>query len=365
MRVVFFVGTLEAGGLERFVTRVCREAKARHLFDPVVVCLHKRTGVFLDELSREGIPVHAAPGRWYRSAKDWMGLVRVLRTTKAELVHSQVNFSLIQQFLAARLAGMSYLVTERNCYRRTGFALYRRRIQYYLLKTFGVQYSANSRRVADHLAEMLKEPVEKFPIFPNGITIESGDVRLDSRLKSRSCVTVAYIARMARHKGHMFFLEVLEKLVYQRGIDLKAVLIGDGPMRPTIERAVQEKKLSNFVQFTGIISNVEDRIREVDIVALFSDYEGMSNVVIEAMAVAKPVVATDTGNARELLESGAGLILDRKEANRAVELIESLILSPSKREEMGRMGQTIIEEQFSLSAILVRMVQNYHKFLRG
>ena len=363
MRVVFFVGTLEAGGLERFVTRVCREAKARHLFDPVVVCLHKRTGVFLDELNREGIPVHAAPGRWYRSAKDWMGLVRVLRTTKAELVHSQVNFSLIQQFLAARLAGMSYLVTERNCYRRTGFALYRRRIQYYLLKTFGVQYSANSRRVADHLAEMLKEPVEKFPIFPNGITIESVDGRFHLMPSSNSSVTIAYVARMAPHKGHIFFLEVLERLIHHRHMHVQAVLIGDGPMRPTIENSVKEKKLSTYVQLTGVVPNVEDYIQAADIVALFSDYEGMPNVVIEAMAVGKPVVATDAGNVRELLESGAGLVLGKKDVDQAVDLIESLVLNPSRREEMGRLGQAIVNRQYSLMIILDRLVENYNNLL--
>src|SRR5690606_2279167 len=119
-----------------------------------------------------------------------------------------VNFSLLQQFFAVRLAGMIYLVTERNCYQRSGFALYRKRIQYYFLKRFGVQYSANSRRVADHLARMLNEQVDQFPIFSNGIAIESRDADNPSRPNSNSCVTIAYIARMAKHKGHIFFLEI-------------------------------------------------------------------------------------------------------------------------------------------------------------
>lgn len=363
MTVVFFVGTLEAGGLERFVTRVCREAKARSLFDPVVVCLHKRTGVFLDELTSEGIPVHAAPKRWHRSIRDWMGLVRLLRKTKAELVHSQVNFSLLQQFFAVRLAGMIYLVTERNCYQRSGFALYRKRIQYYFLKRFGVQYSANSRRVADHLARMLNEQVDQFPIFSNGIAIESRDADNPSRPNSNSCVTIAYIARMAKHKGHIFFLEILERLIHRHNRPVEAVLIGDGPMRPTIENAVHEMKLSNYVRFTGVVPNVEDHIRDADIVALFSDYEGMPNVVIEAMAVGRPVVATDTGNVRELLESGAGLVLDNKDVDQAVNLIESLILNPSKREEMGKIGQEVVDRHYSLRTVLNKLVENYNNLV--
>lgn len=363
MRVVFFVGTLEAGGLERFVTRVCREAKARDLFDPVVVCLRQRSGVFLKELSRAGIPVHAAPRRWYRSIRGWVGLVRLLRKTKAELVHSQVNFALLQQFFAARLAGMIYLVTERNCYQRSGLALYRRRIQYLILKVFGVQYSANSRRVADHLAKMLNEPIDQFPVFPNGITVDPRGVGLPLTPNSNPVITIAYIARMARHKGHIFFLDVLERLIHYRKRPVRAILLGDGPMRPTIESAVDEKRLTEYVRLTGVVPNVEDYIRGADIVALFSDYEGMPNVVIEGMALGRPVVATDTGNVRELLESGAGLVLDGKDVDQAVALIESLVLNPSKREEMGKIGQAIVERQYSLMTVLGKLVENYHNLL--
>jgi len=231
------------------------------------------------------------------------------------------------------------------------------------LKTFGVQYSANSRRVADHLAEMLKEPVEKFPIFPNGITIESVDGRFHLMPSSNSSVTIAYVARMAPHKGHIFFLEVLERLIHHRHMHVQAGLIGDGPMRPTIENSVKEKKLSTYVQLTGVVPNVEDYIQAADIVALFSDYEGMPNVVIEAMAVGKPVVATDAGNVRELLESGAGLVLGKKDVDQAVDLIESLVLNPSRREEMGRLGQAIVNRQYSLMIILDRLVENYNNLL--
>jgi glycosyltransferase involved in cell wall biosynthesis len=292
-----------------------------------------------------------------------MGLVRLLRKTKADVVHSQVNFSLLQQLFAAQLAGMVYLVTERNCYERSGFALYRRRIQYYLLKAFGIQYSANSRRVAEHLARMLNERIEQFPVFPNGITVESRDVGLPPKANPNSPVTIAYIARMARHKGHMFFLEVIEKLIHHHNRPVKAILIGDGPMRPDIENAVEEKKLSNYVQLTGVVHNVEDHIRDADIVALFSDYEGMPNVVIEAMALGRPVVASDSGNVRELLQSGAGLVLDIKDVNCAAELIESLVSNPSKRQQMGKIGQTIVERQYSLATVLGKLFDNYNNLL--
>jgi glycosyltransferase involved in cell wall biosynthesis len=362
VKVVFFVGTLQAGGLERFVTRVCVEAKAKGLFEPVVVCLRKRTGVFLATLEQSAIPVYVAPRKWDRSPLGWIRLVKLLRLIDGDIVHSQVNFSLIQQFSAVVLAGMKYLVTERNCYSRSGLALYRRKIQYRVLKAFDVQYSANSRRVAEHLATMLNEPVDRFQVFPNGIAIEPGDV---TGVKQPGLpVTIAYVARMAEHKGHLFFLEVLEKLA-GRSIPLKAILIGDGPLRHAIERVVMERKLTEVVNFTGIVPNVEDYMRDADIVALFSDYEGMPNVIIEAMARGRPVVATDTGNVRELLETGAGVVLDKKDVEQAANELEFLARNPGKRSEMGKTGQFVISQRYTLASVLERLAENYRKQLQA
>lgn len=364
MKIAFLTGSLQAGGLERFVTRVAVVAHQRKVFEPVIICLTNRTGIFLDVVEREGIHVYQAPAGWYRSPFGWFSLVRLIRRVGPDIVHSQVNFSMVQQFFATVLTGAKFTITERNCYERSGFALFRRRIQYRVMKWLGVLYSANSARVARHLATMLDEDENAFPVLPNGIETGSQYSFSSNDGTEAAPVTIAYVARMAAHKGHLFFLNVIEELAVKRGIVCAAILIGDGPLRGQIEKAVDDKGLRHFVRFTGIVSNVEEYIRSSDIVSLLSDFEGMPNVVIEAMAEGKPVVTTDIGNVRELLDSDAGITLPSKDLIQAVKSFETLIRKPVLRKKMGEAGRRRIEQSFSLTMALTKLLNYYDKLGR-
>lgn len=363
MRVVFFVGTLQAGGLERFVTRVSLKAKQEKQFVPLVVCLNKRTGIFLDELLTAKVDVYEAPARWFRSPLRWWRLVRLLKNIKPNIVHSQVNFSMLQQFLASWMAGVPFTVTERNCYQRSGWALWRRRFQYGFLKFFGVQYSANSQRVANHLATMLREKPETFTVLPNGMEVLADHVLRPNQGKPELPIRIAYVARMAPHKGHIFFLDVLQQLIFRQKVDCKAALIGDGSMRHAVEQTIIDKKLVGHVTLTGVVNNVEDYLINSDIVCLLSEFEGMPNVIMEAMAVGKPVIATDIGNAGELLSGGAGIVLQTRDIENAVQAFEQLSRQPELRMKMGEYGKSRIIKDFSLTSTMNRLIQYYRSIV--
>ncbi|UYN85595.1 MAG: glycosyltransferase [Cyclobacteriaceae bacterium] len=355
MKVVFFVGTLQAGGLERFVTRVSLKAKQEKQFIPVVVCLTKQTGIFLHELQTANVEVYEAPKRWFRSPYRWWQLIRLIKKIKPDIIHSQVNFSMLQQFLVAWFGRARFTVTERNCYKRSGLALVRRRVQYRLLKIFGVVYSANSKRVASHLSVMFNEQVDTFPILHNGIDVPE----VTPVINFVTPVRIGYVARMSLHKGHLFFLEVLEKLIHTRHLKCEAIFFGDGPDRMVIEKSIKEKKLEKFVTLTGVVPDLDKQLVTCDIVTLLSDFEGMPNVILEAMALGKPVVATDVGNARELLANDAGFILEKKNIDDAVAVFEQLIQQPELRLSMGQIGRTRIKNEFSLTSTLSSLLNYY------
>src|SRR5438477_8636069 len=98
------VGNLGAGGLERFVTRISLRANEGKEFEPVVLCLSQRSGQFLPTLESAGIPILEAPSGWRRDRKALRELADIIRSSKADLAHSQVNFSLWQQYSASRRA---------------------------------------------------------------------------------------------------------------------------------------------------------------------------------------------------------------------------------------------------------------------
>ncbi len=363
--IVFFTGTLDAGGLERFITRVSIEAKRNKMFTPVVVCLRKQTGIFLAELQKEGIEVREAPAGWERSVSSLFRLGKMIRQLKPHAVHSQVNFSLFQQLLAVRFFTQAkFLITERNCYPLTGFSLFRRILQFYLLKLWGTHYSGNSVDVVKHLAAQVRYPVQRIPVIPNGMEIPSFDTSLRTRIREQhqwreDDFVIGYIARFAAHKGQDYFANVFMKLHHQFGDRIKVCFIGDGPQRRTIEDKLQQSSFRQSVIFTGIIANVNDYYQAFDCVALLSEYEGMPNVVLEAMGNALPVVANAVGNVEELMAGGEGIINRSSDPEITAALFGNLIMQPETRKRIGLKAQEKIKKDFSLASTLQLLQYHY------
>jgi glycosyltransferase involved in cell wall biosynthesis len=364
-KVVFFTGTLDAGGLERFVSSVCIEARRRDLFVPMVICLLEKRGVLLKALELAEIRVVQAPSGWQRSLTGMIELGKLVKDLNADIVHSQVNFSIVQQFLICRWVGRArFMVTERNCYPLSGSARIRRVLQFHLLKLFGVHYSANSSKVASHLSRLVHYPASRIPVITNGIDVTVRDTEIRRITRERHHWTdkdfvIGYIARFAPHKGHEFFIRTTEILYRRLGVSVKVCLVGDGPQRMAIEKMVDSMGLTPIVTFTGIIGNIGEYYQAFDSVALLSEFEGMPNVVLEAMAFGLPVVANRVGNAEELLQDGAGVINRSSDANQVANTIMDLIASQETRDRISKRAVGRIREEFSLQHTLTTLCKYY------
>ncbi len=363
-KVIFFVGTLGSGGLERFVTRVSIEAANRSLFTPVVICLAKREGIFFEQLVQLDIRVLHAPVNWQRSIKSLWKLRALIRQEGADIIHSQVNFSLLQQWIATLFTGAMFMVTERNTYPLRGMERMRRLVQFYGLKLMGVHYSANSVEVARHLSRMLWYPERNIPVIPNGVDIPDLNAVNRNELRARQGwqaddFVVGYVARFAEHKGHRYFVQVMQHVSKKLGGHLKICFVGDGPVRKDIEKAVNDAGLREQVMFTGIVSNMTDYYAAFDCTALLSAYEGMPNVVIEAMAFGLPVVANPVGNVRELFADDCGVInLDTDAAETAIHFLD-LESQSQLRYHYGQKARKKIAKQYSIANTLSLLCHEY------
>lgn len=325
---------------------------------PYVLCLRKRTGIFSETLNEAGIGVGEAPANWARNPRRWRDLGRYLAVQNPAVVHSQLNFSLVQQFLAVRLfTNARFFVTERNCYPLTGWARMRRMLQFYFLKLFGVGYSANSEDVADYLARQVRFPRKNIPVIHNGITVPSIDPAVRARLRkqyewSEGDFVAGYIGRFASHKGQRYFLQVLKEARKQGGDRIKGCFIGDGPEKEEVMKLAEALGLAQQVVFTGVISNVEEYLQAFDALLLLSDYEGMPNVVLEGMAAGLPVISNPVGNAARLLDGGAGLVNKSEDPIDTAKLLLAVAESPSKAHGIGVRARERVKNEFSLEATL-------------
>jgi glycosyltransferase involved in cell wall biosynthesis len=174
---------------------------------------------------------------------------------------------------------------------------------------------------------------------------------------------IGLAARMTPQKGHLVLLQAL-RLMSQRFSNLRCLLIGDGPLRPSLERYAGELGVAGQCVFTGIRSDIADLLSVVEVVVLPSHSEGLPFVLLEAMALAKPVVATRVGGNPEVVEDGkTGLLVPPGDPKALAEAIAFLLDHPDDAACMGKRGRERVVGRFGLDRMIKALEQLYLELL--
>ena len=149
------------------------------------------------------------------------------------------------------------------------------------------------------------------------------------------------VARLAEQKGHLILLEAVNNLVAE-GIDLKLVLIGDGSLRPQIESLIADMNLQKYVEITGwaTSSEVKQQILDSKAMVLPSFAEGLPVVIMEALALGRPVVTTYVAGIPELLENQVcGWLVPAGSIKELTSAIRKMLYLPQDElEQMSKLG---------------------------
>ncbi len=154
--------------------------------------------------------------------------------------------------------------------------------------------------------------------------------------------------RLAEQKGFNYLIEAARILGQQRN-DLAFVVSGEGKIEPALMAQVKAAGLEKSFVFEGFKPDIYPRLDGCDLFVLASLFEGMPNVVMEAMAMAKPVIATDVNGARELMQDGkTGLIVPPADPAALANTIGSLIDNHEKLRAFGKAGKERVSKYFTM-----------------
>ena len=165
------------------------------------------------------------------------------------------------------------------------------------------------------------------------------------------------VGRLVSSKGQRILIEAVARL-RKSGREVKLQLVGDGPDRADLEELVRELDLPQAVAFAGIVNqdNIGAYYRDADIFALASFAEGIPVVLMEAMAMEIPCVATRITGIPELIEDGiSGLLVAPSDVDGMAAAIERLIVSPELCESLGKAGRLRVQQQYELAASADRL----------
>ncbi len=148
--------------------------------------------------------------------------------------------------------------------------------------------------------------------------------------------------------------------------DLVFLLIGGGPDWESLKSRVPDDLINKQIVLTGKRSDVESIIQIFDIGMLITFYEGISNAIIEYMALGKPVIATNGGGTSELVIDGVnGYLVERRNESQIIEKMKLLIDDGELRMKMGRNGSQWVRQQFDLNKKTNEYIRLYKKLLDG
>ena len=156
------------------------------------------------------------------------------------------------------------------------------------------------------------------------------------------------IGRLSEQKGHLLLIEAAGRLAAE-GLAFKLILVGDGPLRTQIEAMIAQLGLQNHVEITGWASNpeVQQQLLASRVMVLPSFAEGLPVVIMEALALSRPVISTYVAGIPELVESGTcGWLVPPGSVEALTEAMRSALQAPpEKLEQMGRVGAERVAQQ--------------------
>lgn len=351
--IFLMINTLETGGSERQFS-VLVDSMDRRMFRVELGCIGP-AGRFRDGL---GAITQVPPGGNLYGLHSWgsrISLARHLRSHRIAIAHSFDFYSNLMLIPAARLARAPVVI---GSHRQLGDLLGPAR--------FAVQIAAfrfcdrvvcNSRAAARALIRR-GLPERKTAVIPNALPDEAFAPAPPLLPRSSGVLRVGMIARMNNPvKNYPGLLHAAARLV-PRFPTLEFLLVGDGPLRPNLEKMCRNLGIERHVHFLGDRGDVPSILASMDISVLTSFSESLSNSVLESMAAGLPVVATRVGGNEELVRDGeTGFLVAPNDEVGLASALEHLLMEPHLRAGFGARAREVARANFALA----RVIEQYEK----
>jgi glycosyltransferase involved in cell wall biosynthesis len=347
-KVLVFQNRFLIGGQERqTVLNVRTMDRAR--FEPVVACLHLE-GEHLADLDAAGVrPLLFDVGRkMIRPNTLWQvgRLVRLLRSRGIALVHAQDIYTNVLGTIAAKAAGIPSIVTRVDLgHHVTGY----RRPLVRLASRQADRVLVNALCIRDLCIREGVEP-DRIVVVRNGVDLAALDAAaLAAPAPPAPDGCVVCIANMHHPvKGQTDLLMAMREVIRERP-EASVAFVGDGVRRPHLERMATVLGIRERCHFLGFRRDGPAILARAALSVSASYAEGISNAILEAMAMRLPVVATAVGGTPEIVREGANGHLVPPGAPAALaRRILDLLERPAARRRMGERGRRIVEREFSV-----------------
>lgn len=368
--VAHIVGGREMGGIATVVFSLLEAQRAYR--NPILLALEDSG---LVEAAREnGYRTEVIPGSPVVAPVALSRMIRLMKSERVALIHTHSIPGHIYGHLIRRLMRTVFFLAHvhANFHRELlsqGSHLLKRKFYYNatLSALRGCDAVITNSAAVRH--DLVGRGIEerKVTVVHNGVDAERIRREAESQAPSADLLAklgagrvVGTIGRFARVKNQRLLLEAA-RIVLDELPDVRFLLVGDGAERGHLEQTGHDLGLDGSLIFTGWQSEPYSLLSRMDVLVLPSRWEGLGMAVLEAMALAKPVVATRVGGVPEVVRDGeTGILVSSEDAEGLANAILTLLSDPDRASAMGRRGSRVVNENFT-SARMSREIEGIYR----
>ncbi|MEK6715536.1 MAG: glycosyltransferase family 4 protein [Candidatus Omnitrophota bacterium] len=380
--ILYVIENASFGGGERTFAQIINGLD-KEKYEVSVACLPRSSGpaseLFVDEIqdSAQIIPFDL---RNQFNLWNIFRLIKIIKEKKIDLVHSQGAradfFSRIAAELVKRPVVVSTIAAPVEEYNVNPA----RKAVYVILGRFSERFVDKFIVVAEHLGRKLIQihniSPHKVVKIHNGVDTKKYNYNSQIAVLVRKelnigpeVLLVGAIGRLTWEKGLLYFIEAVKNIIdseWQITDKVKYLIVGEGRLEKKLRLKVKRLELEEKVIFAGFRKDVREVLGALDILVLSSLREGFPMITLEAMAMGKPIVATNIEGVSESVVDGiSGILVPPKDPGALAKAIASLLKDKDNAQRMGLAGRRCVEEKFNFDITIRQHKQLYEELIAG
>jgi glycosyltransferase involved in cell wall biosynthesis len=370
MKVVHLINTLSAGGAELHLLTLCRNLKTQGV-DGVIAHLkgsHQGSRWLRPDYEQDGFrSIDLLADRCF----EWRVLGRIprlLRTEQPEILHTHLPRADFLGAVGHRFCSrISWICSVHDIYSRSWSGSWTLPLFDRIWRRADAVI-AISHAVKDWLVQERHVPAEKVTVIHYGIEVERftrPQPTRDSQDLLHRQLVIGTLGRLEPRKGHEYLIRAMPD-VLQQVPQAMLRIAGHDPWGygKTLQAIIAESGANEQVRLIGFESDVPAFLHTLDVFALASRSEGFGQVLIEAMAAGKPVVASRIAPLSEIVVDGdTGLLVEPENPKAFAEAIVWLLTHPNVAHQMGLRGQKRVRDHFSAEKMAAETLALYQQVL--
>jgi len=381
INILHIIGSLNVGGVQKLILQLSQSQCLKKYTHNVLCTIlsvdnyryaYEKYNITILSLPFKFAPISSIPFkldkiiRYLFSKLYFFRLWYYLFISEFEVIHTHIHSQIISQILASVLSGKRMIWTIHGEYSMGRFTLWIIRILLSILPSTKFQIIADSISALHSTLPFTGNNFKPDNIIPTGINLKPYLQEYDQSLIREKynikddTILIGSTGRIVWEKGYDQLLSLLEN--YDFGEKIFYILVaGDGSLRNKFIKRIEKNKLESHITFIGNIKNIPEFLSALDIYIQPSVTEGFPLSVLEAMATGLPIICSDAGGLKEMINNNTiGIKYKSEELNSLYQMLCKLLsMKPNKLLELGRNARKEVVKKYSIEIIAKQYYKIY------